>query len=69
MVKNLPANAGDMGLIPDLGRYTRSGATKPVCHNYGACVDPTCHNLSEKALEPSLCNKRSHGHEKLAHHN
>ena len=34
-VKNLPANAGDKGLTPGLGRSpTRHGATKPVCFNY-----------------------------------
>ena len=34
--KNLPANAGDMGLIPDLGRASSStccGAAKPVHRN------------------------------------
>ena len=34
VVKNPPANAGDMGLIPGLGRSHVLGATKPVCHNY-----------------------------------
>ena len=32
MVKNPPANAGDTGLIPDLGSWSRE--TKSVCHNY-----------------------------------
>ena len=32
MVKNLPVDTGDMGLIPGLGRYHR--ATKSVHHNY-----------------------------------
>ena len=34
VVKNLPANAGDTGSSPGLGRFTRCGATKPVRHNY-----------------------------------
>ena len=29
MVKNPPANAGDMGSIPGLGRYHMHGATHP----------------------------------------
>ena len=31
VVKNLPANAGDTGSIPGLGRFR--GAIKPVHHN------------------------------------
>ena len=34
VVKNPPANAGDTGLIPGLGRSHMPGATKPVYHNY-----------------------------------
>ena len=34
MVKNPPANAGDMGSIPGLGRSTCFGATKLMHHNY-----------------------------------
>ena len=30
MVKNLPANAGDMGLIPDLGRSPGEGNGNPL---------------------------------------
>ena len=30
MVKNLPANEGDTGLIPDLGDPTCHGATGPL---------------------------------------
>ena len=30
MVKNLPANAGDMGLIPDLGRSPGEGNGSPL---------------------------------------
>ena len=33
MVGNLPANARDMGLIPDPGRFHVPKATKPVRHN------------------------------------
>ena len=41
-------------------------ATKPVCHNYWACVAQL---LKPTHLEPVLCNKRSHGNEKPAHRN
>ena len=35
VLKNLPANAGDMSSIPGPGRsHMPRGATKPVCHNY-----------------------------------
>ena len=35
VVESLPANAGDTGSIPALGRvHMPHGATKPVCHNY-----------------------------------
>ena len=34
VVKNSPCNAGGVGLIPDLGRSTRSGATKDMHHDY-----------------------------------
>ena len=34
VVKNPPANAGDMGLIPGLGRSTCYGTTKPMQHCY-----------------------------------
>ena len=41
-----------------LGDPTSPWATKPVCHNYWT-----------HALEPMLCNKRSHWNKKPAHHN
>ena len=34
VVKDSPANAGDTGSIPDMGRPACHRATKPVCHNY-----------------------------------
>ena len=34
VVKNPPANAGDTGSSPGLGRSTCRGATKPMRHNY-----------------------------------
>jgi len=53
-VKNLPANAGDMGLIPSLGQFHKLGAAKTTCHNYG----------SPHALKPILSNKRGSHNEK-----
>ena len=39
VVKNLPSNAGDMGSIPGRGtKIPHAGTTKPVSHNYWACV-------------------------------
>ena len=34
VVKNPPANAGDMGSSPGPGRPTCRGATEPMCHKY-----------------------------------
>ena len=57
MVKNLPSNAGDTGLIPGIWEDpTCQEATKPVGHNYWA-----------HAPEPMLCNKKSHLNEKPTH--
>ena len=33
VVKNLPANAGNMGLIPGLGRYPGEGNGNPLQHS------------------------------------
>ena len=38
VAKNPPANAGDKSLIPGPGRGHMPKASKPVSHNYGACV-------------------------------
>ena len=40
VVKNPPSNAGHKGLIPGQGTKISHalGATKPVCHNYWACM-------------------------------
>ena len=45
---------------------TCHGATKPVRHNYWACVPQL---LKPVHLEPVLRNKRSHHNEKPTHHN
>ena len=55
VVKNLPANAGDRGSIPGLGRFHTLQVIKLVHHNY----------RSLRALEPVLCNRS----EKPEHHN
>ena len=55
VVKNLPANAGDMGLISRTWEDSScQGATEHMHCNY----------WSPKALEPMLCNKRSHFNKK-----
>ena len=35
---HLPANAGDIGLIPGLGGFYMSRATKPMYHNHWVCA-------------------------------
>ena len=80
VVKNPPANAGDMGLSPGPGwedpTYRR--ATRSVSHNYWACaLEPVSHNygarvpqlLKPEHLEPVLHNKRRHHNEKPVHRN
>ena len=59
VVKNLPANAGDMGLSPGPGR-------SQMPRSNWAC-EPQL--LKPVRLEPVLCNKRSHHNEKPAHRN
>ena len=40
MVKNLPANAGDVGLVPGLGRSPGEGISNPLQYSYqGNSVD------------------------------
>ena len=62
MVKNSPANAGDLGSIPDLGTKipTYSEPTKPT---HATTTEAHC------ALELEHCNKRSHCNEKTTHYN
>ena len=48
VVENLPCNAGDMGLIPGLGRFhmphPTPGVTKPMHHKYWAhALEPMSH--------------------------
>ena len=49
VVKNLPANAGDVGWSLIQEDPMCHWATKPVCHNYWVC-----------ALEPGSCNYWAH---------
>ena len=66
VVKNPPANARTRVQALDWEDPTCRGASKPVCHNYWACVPPL---LKPTRLEPVLCNKRSHRNEKPVHRN
>ena len=75
VVKNLPANAGARVQALVQEDPTCRGATKPMCYNYWVCaLEPVSHNywaqapqlLKPMCLEPLLCNKRSHHHEKSA---
>ena len=62
MVKNPPANAGDMGSSPGLEYPTCRRATKPMCHNYWACaLEPVNHNYwSPCATTIEACAPRGH---------
>ena len=67
MDKNLPANAEDMGLIPDPGRFH-------MLQSYWFCVPQLLspHATTTEArppLEPMFRSKRSHQNEKPVHHN
>ena len=42
MVKNLPANAGDTGLIPKLGRYLGEGNGNPLQYSFLEKEMATC---------------------------
>ena len=62
VVENLPANAGDMGSIPGLGRF-QIGAAEPWS-------PPMRHDCwSPLALEPVFSNKRRRRNKKPTHHN
>ena len=71
VVKNSPANAGDMGSIPGLGRFhmpegNEAHGLQLLSPSSWVCelqlLKPLC-------LEPMLCNKRSHHNEKSMRHN
>ena len=49
VIKNLPANAGDMGLIPGSGRSPREGNGNPYQY-------PCLRNLMDRATWPCLFN-------------
>ena len=71
VVKNPPANAGDMGLSPGPGRSHmpwNNEARVPQLLSLGsrACVPQL---LKPTRLDPELCNKRSHRNEKPMHCN
>ena len=66
VVKNPPANGGDMDSIPGREDPTCCGATTPVRHNYWAHVPQL---LKPACLQPVLHNKRGHYNEKPVHHN
>ena len=71
MVKNPPANAGDMGSIPGLGRshmpWSNSARAPQLLSLHSRAREPQL--LKPAHLEPVLRNKRSHRNEKSTHHN
>ena len=79
-VKNLPAKAGDMGLILGLGtKILHASGQLSLCTTsieplyYGAqapqLLNPWVPITETRCLEPVLCNKTNHCNEKPAHHN
>ena len=63
MDRNPPANAGDVGSIPALGKSHMPQSM----HNYCSCaLEPV---TKPACLEPMLCNKRSQDKEKATHRN
>ena len=55
MVKGLPANAGDMGLIPGRGRFHTPQGSKAPC---ATTPDPTWQLLKPMHLRAELHNKK-----------
>ena len=71
VVKNLPANAGDTGSIPDLRRSHMAAQQLSLCATTPEPVlqSPGITTAEPRALEPVLCNKRSQCNEKPSYHN
>ena len=71
MVKNLPANAGDMGSSPGPGRShmlrSNEAHALQLLSLSSRAREPQL--LKPAHLEPVLRNKRSHRNEKPTHHN
>ena len=44
VVRNSPANEGDMRLVLVWGDPIHYRATKPVCHNRAQALEPACRN-------------------------
>ena len=63
--KNLPANVGDMTLIPGPGRFHMPRRTKPYVPQPLGPTHPRA--LQATTTEPNLNNKRNHHNEKPAH--
>ena len=57
MIKNLPANAGDVGSVAESEDPTCRRAAKHVC--WAATREPVLWSLGATASEPSSCTHRS----------
>ena len=59
MVKNLPASAGDAGLIPGLGRYPGEGNGNPLQYSFlgnptdGGDWQATVHGVAKESAKTS----------------
>ena len=71
MVKNLPANAGDLSLIPGSGRYPGEGNGNPL--QYSCLGNPkargawqvTVHGVTELDMTPVFLPEESYGKRNL----
>ena len=61
-----PANAGDMGSVPDPGRFHMLQSNEA---RVPQLLTHVLQQLRLSLLEPVLCNKRSHHEEKPVHRN
>ena len=66
VVKNPPANAGDAGLSPGLGRSHMLQSNEARAPQL---LSPCATTMKPARLEPVLCNRRSHRNEKPMHRN
>ena len=70
VIKNLPASAGDMGLILDLGKIPHAEEQLSPC---ATTIEPVLKSPGEETIEAStlepVLHKRSHRNEKPVHLN
>ena len=64
MVKNTPANGGDIGSVPDREDPTGHIEIKPMHHNYLACaLEPMLHNMEATTVRSPVTTMKSNLHQ------